>query len=104
VSLRERIILDLTMRGGEALIELRQEAGLSREVLAVRIGRASSTVELWEKVPKPIKNTDILRIAEELEAKLGDWPKASKLSFPRLPYFIWYPDKRRRRIPQLTAA
>jgi len=71
-TLREQIILELTTRGGEALVLFREKAGLSREVLAVQIGRASSTVELWERMGKPIRNTDILRIAEVLEGYLGD--------------------------------
>jgi transcriptional regulator with XRE-family HTH domain len=71
-TLKEEIVLDLTMRGGEALAELRERAGVTREFLAVHIGRASSTVELWERMGKPIKNTDIVRIAEVIKDQLGD--------------------------------
>ncbi len=73
----EEIVLDLTLRGGEALVELRERAGITRERLAVAIDRASSTVELWEKMGKPIKNTDIVRIAEVLEEHLGEGLGAS---------------------------
>ncbi len=71
-TLKEEIVLNLTMRGGEALIELREQAGITREFLAVQIGRASSTVELWERMGRPIKNTDILRIADVIEERLGE--------------------------------
>jgi transcriptional regulator with XRE-family HTH domain len=105
VSLRERIILDLTMRGGDALIELRQQAGLRREDIAAGIHRSFDTVSTWERVRnKPIKNTDILRLAEYLEPKINDWPKASKLSSPHPTYIFPYPYERRRRLPQLAAA
>ena len=91
MTLKEEIVLDLTMRGGHALVELREQAGLSREVLAVRVGRASSTVELWERLNKPIKNTDILRLADQLAPKIaerrlagGNWSKARYISQLRL--------------------
>ncbi len=71
-TLKEEIVLNLTMRGGEALVELREQAGITREFLAVQIGRASSTVELWERMGRPIKNTDILRIADVIEERLGE--------------------------------
>ena len=73
---------------GVQLRKMREAAGLSREQVAVYMGKSVSSVVRWETNQKVPTIMEARRFALVLKkgGAIGNWPKASNLSSPQEAY------------------
>lgn len=77
---------------GAQLRKMREAAGLSREQVAVYMGKSVSSVVRWEtnqKVPTIMEAMRFALVLKKGGPIPGNWPKASNLSSPHSDYSFW---------------
>ena len=80
---------------GAQLRKMREASGLTREQVAVYMGKSVSSLVRWETNQKVPTIMEARRFALVLKkgGAIGNWPKASNLSSPQSPYsFRFAPD------------